>query len=418
LNYFKQWTGWRRMRTALAIAVPVLAIVWIAAVQLSGDSHPATSGPLARAHSFFSNDCGACHAKSVNGERKGGFIQHTSDEACLNCHAAPAHQPTQTFTPSCASCHVEHEGATRLAIVAERNCTQCHGDLRTRDRARVERQIHGFNSDHPEFAALLVKDGDPGTIAFNHAVHLKSIEGPDGKRVTPECSDCHRVGSELNAPWRFAAANYKPNSSTDRAYMEPPTYAGSCAGCHDLRFDPNIKEAAPHDKPEVVYAFLQKTYSGTSKAAFSRPIRLVPATYRLQANTPTEHIAVAARLLWGKTCKECHQLSFGEDGSASLPTVAAPGITPVWLPKAKFNHESHRSFSCTSCHEQTETSQQSNDVLVPGIAICQTCHNGDPRQEGHAENRCYECHDYHDWKLQPAFKGRYDFEQWKRRTGR
>jgi hypothetical protein len=142
----------------------------------------------------------------------------------------------------------------------------------------------------------------------------------------------------------------------------------------------------------------------------------VPASYRLQANTPTEHVAVAARLLWGKTCKECHQLSFAEDGS--LPTVAEPKITSVWLPKARFNHESHRSFDCTSCHEQTQTSQQTSDILVPSIAVCQTCHNGDPKQAGHAENRCYECHDYHDWKQQPAFKGRYNFEQWKRRTGR
>jgi uncharacterized paraquat-inducible protein A len=32
--------------------------------------------------------------------------------------------------------------------------------------------------------------------------------------------------------------------------------------------------------------------------------------------------------------------------------------------------------------------------LIPGIAMCQTCHAPGP---DHAESRCFECHTYHDW---------------------
>jgi hypothetical protein len=413
LHYFKQWTLWRKLRVGLALLIPAVAIGWVVAQHVSGESHPASSGPLSRAHSFIGNDCAACHANIVNGERKKGFLQHASDAACLTCHGAPAHQVTQTFTPACSSCHVEHRGAVRLARVGERDCTQCHADLKTTGRQlRVARRVTGFNTDHPEFAALRKTESDPGTIAFNHATHLKGVQGPDGKRVVPECVDCHRTGIEQSSSWRFAGVGFVPPTSTpERAYMVTPSYAGACAGCHDLRFDANLAASAPHDKPEIVYAFLQKTYGEARLPAPARTARLIPASAHAGAATPEQHLALVARLLWGKTCKECHQLSFPE--GATLPNVARAQITRVWLPKAKFDHESHRSFTCESCHAATK-SRQTSDVLVPAIATCRTCHNGNPEQGGRSENRCFECHDYHDWKLQPAFRGQYDATQLNR----
>jgi hypothetical protein len=410
LHYFKQWTRWRKLRVALALLVPVLAIAWVIVQHANGESHPASSGPLSRAHAFIGNDCSACHANIVNGERKKGFVQHASDAACLTCHGAPKHQVQETFTPECASCHSEHRGPVTLARVEEVNCTQCHADLKTKNgMQRVARRVTSFNGDHPEFSALRAKDSDPGTIAFNHATHLKGVQGPDGKRVVPECTDCHRTGVDQSSSWRFAGVGFVPPASTpDRAYMVAPTYAGACAGCHDLRFDPNISASAPHDKPEVVYAFLQKTYSEARLPAPARPARLIPASSHLGAASPNEHLSVAARLLWGKTCKECHQLSFA-DGE-NLPTVAPSQITRIWLPKGRFNHESHRSFTCESCHAATK-SQQTSEVLVPAIATCQTCHNGNPEKGGRSENRCFECHDYHDWKQQSTFRGQYDTNQ-------
>jgi predicted CXXCH cytochrome family protein len=188
--------------------------------------------------------------------------------------------------------------------------------------------------------------------------------------------------------------------------MLPPTYEGTCAGCHDLRFDPNIQEGAPHDKPEAVYAFLQKTYSGAPKySAVRKPARLIPSSAHNEATTPTEHLAVAARLLWAKTCNECHNVEFAANNP--VPAIADAQITRVWLPHSRFDHAPHRSFTCTSCHQTAPSSQQTADVLVPGIAVCQTCHSGDAQQAGRSENRCFECHEYHDWKNQPAFRGNY-----------
>ena len=415
LNYFKQWTPWKRARFSLAVALPLVAVVWILVLGVHGDAHPASSGPLSRGHAFFANDCKACHSSYVKGVRVSVFRQHTSDEACLTCHAAPVHHANQVGTPTCGSCHVEHKGAARLAEVAVPQCTQCHENLRTADgRLTVASRIADFNSDHPEFAALRAKESDPGTIAFNHAVHLKPIEGPGKKQVQLDCGDCHRTGADQNAPWRFAAASFTPPASTgDRAYMVPPTYAGTCAACHDLRFDPNVAVGAPHDKPEVVLAYLEKVYSsGPHPAAHTVPARLIPAMAHRDAHSPNEHIKIAARLLWGKTCKECHDVDSAP--GAALPTIAPSQITRVWLPKSKFSHAPHRSFSCESCHERVTDSVQTAEVLVPSISTCQTCHNGDPQNGARSDNRCSECHEYHDWKQQPAFKGRYNIQELKR----
>jgi hypothetical protein len=79
---------------------------------------------------------------------------------------------------------------------------------------------------------------------------------------------------------------------------------------------------------------------------------------------------------------------------AELPYVAPANITLQWMPHAKFDHGAHTGFTCFSCHEKALTSTETSDVLLPGIATCQTCHAPGP---DHAESRCFECHTYHDW---------------------
>ncbi len=414
LNYFKRWSTGRKVRTALLFIVPVLFLFWSFAPGTGSIAQSASSGPLSRAHSFFGNDCAKCHSQTIAGFRITAFKAHASDEACLSCHAAPVHHSNQTETPSCASCHTEHKGSIHLTQVAERSCTACHADLKTASgNASFARAIHSFNGDHPEFSAVKANK-DPGTIAFNHAVHMASLIGPDNKRVRLECEDCHRPAADAGRPWRYASAEWQPPANSgDRTTILPPTYAASCAACHDLRFDPQSRQSAPHDKPQIVRAFLQKTYAGSvAYAPPSAPVRFSPLNTAFRnAGGPAQRLQAAERLLWGKTCKQCHESSFGQEVAGSLPIVAKADITTAWLPHAKFNHDAHRTFDCVSCHQAATSSQNNSDVLIPSIATCKTCHNGDPRKSGHAENSCYECHSYHDWKQQTGFRGRFNIQQ-------
>src|SRR5207302_10323885 len=114
-----------------------------------------SAGPLSRAHAVFASQCSTCHVSVINGIKTVGFKHNTTDDACLSCHEAPAHQSTQTFTPTCASCHGQHQVTPLLAHVEAAQCTQCHADLETNGgHARYATAITGFNRKHPAFAAL------------------------------------------------------------------------------------------------------------------------------------------------------------------------------------------------------------------------------------------------------------------------
>ncbi len=326
-------------------------------------------------------------------------------------------------------------------MIAARNqsCSECHGDLRASGGAgRFEKHIYSLQEGHPEFAAVRAGVSDPGAIKMNHAIHLKMIRrGPNGPNVQLECGNCHRpagVDADVtygDAKYRAAAVSYKesdelleedtqtlrpPNASSGRELMTPVKFANACAGCHLLTFDERFDEGVPHDKPEVVHAFLVKKFSeyiaahpGELQEAreperdlTGKPLQPVARVYR-RDEWVSARIRDAEELLWRKTCKQCHAMASAA-GQNNLPVVAPARTTIKWMPHAKFDHDGHRGFSCVSCHEKALNSTQASDVLLPGIASCKGCHAPGP---DHAESRCFECHTYHDWakrkEVRPTF---------------
>jgi hypothetical protein len=460
LNYFKRPSPWRRWRFALSIALPCVAIAWLAAYGVARNNHVYSSGKMSPAHAVLTQQCGACHISQA-----GLFRASASDHACLSCHDGPIHQADQVFTPSCSSCHMEHRGRMRLAATADESCTQCHSDLRTTGAATsYAKDVTAFTSDeHPEFRPLRAGFRDPGTIKLNHAIHLKAnLIGPNNTRVQLGCDDCHRADAAEQS-WRFGAAMSTqsqpliegsaaagpamtaaaaqvvdaPSHSNARAYMQSIAYVKHCVGCHPLLFDKRFTDSVPHDTPEVIHAFLVKRYTDyiaahpaelrEAKSTIALPAKPVPISPRVY--TPQEwintRVAEAELLLWNKTCKECHALSF-TSGVASaapapvaaqdeLPKVAKSNITQRWFPHARFDHQAHQSWTCESCHTKAATSQETADVLIPGERTCEQCHHSGADA---AESRCFECHTYHDWSKQKQVKGTAHVTWWMRITGK
>ena len=237
-----------------------------------------------------------------------------------------------------------------------------------------------------------------------------------------------------------------PKPVSEREIMAPVKFANSCAACHLLTFDKRFDEGVPHDQPEIIHAFLLKKFSEYI-AAHSNELREIqdpdrdvagkPLAPGAQTLTPSvwvaEHVNVSEELLWHKTCSQCHSLTevplqdtriarwstwlpygkmissnqpmYMRDGSSAstlilepanaiFPRVAPANITQRWMLHAKFDHDAHRGFTCTSCHAKAQTSTESSDVLLPGIETCKKCH---APGRAHAESRCFECHTYHDW---------------------
>ncbi|MBI3665834.1 MAG: hypothetical protein HY236_06350 [Acidobacteria bacterium] len=430
LDYFKRLYPLPRWRRILSIGLVALGLVWLGWEGLAGNQHVYTGGPVAHSHAVFGLNCAACHVSHI-------FLKKATDQACLSCHDGPVHQAKQVFTPSCGSCHVEHVGAVRLAQTSDRACTRCHASLQTKDgHPSFAANITEFNGGHPEFASVRPGRSDPGAIKLNHKIHLKAdLRGPHGP-VQLQCADCHRPpgGKE---PWPFGQAELStvalsepppqplPARVSARAYMATIHYSESCSACHPLYFDERFREPVPHKEPKVVYNFVVKKFTeyiaahpeelrkpSLAEARIpGRPPRPAP---RNAAEWVEQRVEDAELLLWEKTCKECHTLSFA--AGASLPDVAKSAITVRWLPHAIFDHQAHQMLACTACHVQTATSEKTSEVLLPGIATCQQCHRSG-RAEA-AEARCFECHLYHDWTQEKPVKGKFTVPQLLSKAGR
>ncbi|HEX8872494.1 MAG TPA: hypothetical protein VF758_06995, partial [Candidatus Acidoferrum sp.] len=428
---FKRPTAYKRARLILTLVAVLFAAGWIAWRSLSHDSRVYSSGRMSGAHAVLEQQCAACHLRKA-----GEFSAKAADSACLACHDGPVHHENQlkAAVPACATCHLEHRGRINLSAASNQSCAECHGNLTAAGGTSYAKHIRSFEDGHPEFAALRDDSRDPGTILLNHAIHMKPIRrGPNGPIVQMECADCHRPPA-VRAAWPYGDARYVDASVTytnldvvlapkggvlasrfaprGREHMEPVKFAAACAACHLLTFDKRFEEGVPHDKPEVVHAFVVKKLQEyiAAHAAELRVVRdpnrdlvekprLPEARLLTPAQWVAERTADAEALLWRKTCKQCHALEITQ--GTSLPRVVPARLTERWLPHARFDHDAHRGFSCTGCHGKALTSTETGDVLVPGIENCRACHAPGPE---HAESRCFECHTYHDWSKRKEVK--------------
>jgi cytochrome c5 len=419
LNYFKRPIPIRRWRFWLCLLLPLISFVWIGWKLVAKDYQPYSSGPLSAGHVLLTRECTTCHKPEGNAV----FTEHASDQACKSCHDGPIHQVNQTREPECGSCHVEHRGSPRLIATSNQSCAQCHANLQTNSGAsKYFKTISSFNTDHPEMAVFrATSPKDPVTIKVNHYVHMKKdLLGPHGK-VQLECKDCHRQPGSREA-WKYGSSEALPVSARaaapaplvkadiyapdpDRALMTMPKFTESCSACHLLQFDKRFAEQVPHDKPDVVHAFVVKKFEAYIAAHPAElreqpeeerrlPSRPAPPAARMV--TPSQWVAErtkeAESLLWGKTCRQCHAITITE--GQPLPKVADANYTQRWLPRARFDHDAHRGFACASCHDRATKSQDSAELLLPKLATCKDCHAPGP---AHVESRCFECHAYHDW---------------------
>jgi Cytochrome c7 and related cytochrome c len=440
LQYFTRRDSFRSWRLWLSVSVPILALAWLLYATVSRHQNIYTKGPLSPAHAVLTTNCELCHVRTAD------YQASVPDKACLACHDGPVHNAKQTFTPACGSCHVEHVGKVRLAEVSDSTCTQCHSNLKTNDGPpTIDAHVSSFDNQHPEFAALRPGHSDPGTINLNHYRHLQStIRGPRGQ-VQMVCGDCHRPTNTEGA-WPYSVAVIQPASqqpvqvaATDLqqrkrrsiqagagAYMASIKYVNQCAACHPLQFDSLINEPAPHDKPEVVHAFIVKKYTefiALNRQALRMPVlaikdgmppdltlsvlRPTGPTVRILADSPADWVqqrtAEAERLLWNKNCKICH-ISTDHPGPG-LPQSVKAIILSRWFPRAEFDHQAHVMLTCIACHATIPNSQKTSDINLPGIALCRQCHKSAGASRQAAEGRCFECHSYHDWRKEQRVNG-------------
>jgi len=408
-----------------------------------------SSGALSQAHKGLEGDCQACHDKA--------FVS-VQDNKCVACHtdthdhakgdrqiaamAAPdfGKRVGNVFKAAfgkptgqrCVDCHSEHEGAGPMPATAQAFCTDCHATMKSRLPDTKLANAGDFGTAHPQFRAAVITDGsgpkpviqrisldarpvqDNG-LKFPHNVHLSATNGvarmaqtmraEQGWGAKLECKDCHRT-------------------TADGVRYQPVDMEGDCAMCHSLAFETigGTVRTLRHGDPAQVVADLRAYYRSTGP---TRPIaiggfaRRRPGDYAaaelrsdygngLRAYAGGGDAAINAVFSKGGACYDCHIVDRTGDARSNGWRIRKVVQPMRYMTKGWFDHNAHKTESCTSCHA-AGTSRSAGDLLLPVIGqlgdkggkTCRSCHGGEASATK-VPSGCAMCHSYHMDDLAPA----------------
>ncbi len=398
--------------TALFLALPIAAFFSDEVRDMFKDA-PITAdvawktGEFESAHTFFANDCKACHQEAFTTVR---------DTACVTCHTEThTHADPLFFELSglnetrCATCHKEHNGRDGLVRRDEGLCGDCHKDLDENTGTDLK-NVKDFGKNHPDFSATMFRYDaaaktfsvereelndklvETSNLKFPHDAHLtaEGVESPNGKQVMV-CADCHQ-----------------PDSGG--IGMKPIVMKQHCAECHSLQFEEDVpSRIVPHGNLEQILYTLTEYYNTVALKGGYDDID-TPDVVR-QRRRPGQRITPRERkdaLLWAnqkalsvgedlfedRVCATCHDVSKTQNGDTTKWEIAPVRIADTWLPKSHFVHKKHETMLCTDCHD-AEKSEESSDVLIPAIDNCQQCHAGTEAAHNKVESTCVDCHGFH-----------------------
>ncbi len=387
------------------------------------------TGELHQVHSFMGKKCESCHQKA---------FEPVVNQACMSCHKEVKshvdvhHQLPELTEQRCASCHREHEDTQSLIRQDQESCVSCHRDIQAKsgsldpELVKIE-NVGIFGKAHPDFKLSLLKPrlneeelvwsierhliqgsknnqpevrqtviNETNHLKFSHQQHLvkEGIQNESGAIEVLECGTCHQP-------------------QLDGGIMQPISMVQHCSSCHRMEFDPtNPKRQIPHGDPELLLLTLKEYYSRqfldgltdqTNQAKQVRQVRR-PGVSPTATKTEIRELAlnwaeeqtelVAKDLIEKRACITCHQVDVKPDAELAERWFIRPiKISHQWLPKANFSHRKHETSKCTACHE-AETSESTEDILIPNINNCTQCHSGQTH-ENKLFSSCVMCHGFH-----------------------
>jgi hypothetical protein len=229
--------------------------------------------------------------------------------------------------------------------------------------------------------------------------------------------------------------------------MQPIVYEKHCRDCHPLRFSRRLALAGaadptdhdynlPHEKPEIVRGVMrERLIADYARRHAGAPLQSQP---KLDSRLPNRK-PPPSQQQWdwveeelggletaffrmptsdgaahpGNACLKCHESGLVAPNASAAFTIRPPGIPTRWMPHSRFRHDRHLNINCIECHQSrggeavaAGASSQANllgsntvqDILMPNMEKCQTCHgatSGSLAGFRPARKNCTECHAYH-----------------------
>ncbi len=409
------------------LAIPVASHVLRAKIEPDIDRPGAvamdaswSTGKLSRAHHALEDNCEACHVDAFVSVR---------DESCRTCHEeigdhaeaprlalgqapfglgdslqwAVAEAFGKEGPGACTTCHTEHEGPSRMEPASQQFCADCHSSLDQRLTDTGLANAGDFGKAHPEFKPAIftrLRQEEPVRVSlgdrpreasglkFPHDVHLDPRGGVarmairlgrvEGYGAPLACKDCHQ-------PTR------------DRIGFEPIEMEQNCGSCHSLVYDRvgTTFRTLRHGDVAQMQADLRAMDRAPRRPVVtgrSRPGKYArEGIYYSNFGSPLRSLVGVDRALApGGVCGECH-LPALRGGQADVMPVNLPDR---YFLNGGFDHAAHRQEKCSTCHK-AETSKASTDLLLPNLASCRECHQGENAVKAEVPSSCAMCHSFH-----------------------
>lgn len=410
--------------------------------------------------------CTKCHAGPAHHATVKDQAFH---EQCSNCHHD--HQGrnfslVRMNDSHCSKCHQNlSEAHARGEPAFANSVTSFAGDHPEFRSLKVDRALKFSHALH--MTAGLVYDPDdrqkwtPESLGKRFSPdagnRYTSAGGSPTDPVQLTCANCHSLDAGHTPPedqegrkvldLRLNALAGAPRRAilperAEGAYYLPVNFDVHCKSCHPLRTAPATSgemTIAAFDVPHRLETNgLRHRLRGefaTRLASGKNPILKTPLGPggRLDPKEPGEPARFGAELdrlteaalktlmqnlspvpaqgnapTGGFACGKCHYAAeAGKTDVLPLPNKS------VWLEHATFNHASHRSLTCASCHPGTEGSfapggrvNEREPVLISGVKSCRACHaeagksvelpDGRTAQSAGIRHACTDCHRYHN----------------------
>ncbi|WP_209348480.1 cytochrome c3 family protein [Pontixanthobacter sp. CEM42] len=380
-----------------------------------------STGALSLAHHGLEDNCEACHVKPFESVR---------DETCLTCHEAIGDHAEidrqltgrgpmsagdefqwkvagmfgKEGPGSCTTCHTEHEGAGRMEPTAQQFCSECHDGMDERLTDTKLENAADFGDAHPQFKAiyhpqlgseetarisLADKPQEQHGLKFPHDMHMdksggvarmaRNIGAKQGYGNSLVCADCH-------------------TPTSDKEGFLPVNMEEDCESCHSLVYDRvgTTFRSLRHGDVDQMRADLRAMDRAPRRSAApvgrKRPGEYARGGlyYQNFGRPARSYIAINRALASDGVCGECH-IPTTNNGKADVVPVH---LRDNYLLNGWFDHKEHEQEKCSTCHK-AETSKTSEDLLLPGIAICRDCHLGQDAKEAEVPSSCAMCHSYH-----------------------
>jgi len=282
----------------------------------------------------FGTDCKLCHTpqswSQITFDHSRAAFQLTGAHVqvnCQSCHSGGKFKGTPT---SCYACHKaddHHNGQFGT------DCESCHSTTTwkgaTFDHSRTGFQLTG---QHSQLACTACHSGGKfkGTPKDCYACHAK--DDNHGGQFGTDCGTCHSTQSWQGASFDHSRASFKLTGAHAQA---------ACSQCHSggqFKGTPSACVAC-HAEPNF-----HKGLLGTDCGACHNTSGWSPASFNGSHNFPMSHGNAGS-------CSTCHPSSLA-------------------------------SWTCYSCHDQTEIAHKHQEENIGDFSNCIRCHPDGRKEEG------------------------------------